>query len=269
MSDKKGSLKTKGAEIYFETKGDGESVLFIHAGIADCRMWEREYRALAKYFHVIRFDLPGYGLSSFTGGTFSYIDIINELLDYLEVEKVHIVAASFGAKIAIDYILKEQEKCLSSVLVSPAISGWQESQYLIDYGMEEERLYEDGKLEKVGLHNLKMWVLRDRGNNCVSEDIKELVMDMQMKALTKPEPKIQCEEVEEEEQIARLESINTLLVVIIGSEDVPDFQEMSDLLCKKVISSRKVVIHNTAHLPNLEAPIEFENVLLDYLLDRN
>lgn len=263
MNIKKDYIKCKGADIYFETKGEGKSILFIHAGIADCRMWENEFNLMSQYFHVIRFDLPGFGLSNFTGGSFSFSDIINDLLDHLGVNRVHIVAASFGAKIALDYISNEPQKCLNSVLVSPALSGWNESQYLVDYEVEEERLYECGKLNEVCDHNIKMWILRDRTNTCISEELRQLLMDMQMKSLSKPEPDVEPEEIEEEEQIGRLDSIETPLVVITGSEDVPDFLNMSNLLCEKIQGSKRVIVENTAHLPNLESPEEFKRILLE------
>jgi len=83
LSNNKGIFNAKGADIYFETQGKGENLLFIHAGIADRRMWDREFINMSKYFRTIRIDLPGYGLSDFTGGEYSYHEILNELLDYL------------------------------------------------------------------------------------------------------------------------------------------------------------------------------------------
>lgn len=268
MGPQKGILKKTGANIYFESKGEGESVLLIHAGICDCRMWDRQFSALSDHFNVIRFDLPGYGFSDFTGGAVSYISIINELLNYLGVGKAHIMGASFGGKIAIDYALAEQEKCLSLILTSPAIRGWKDSQELVDYEIEEERLYTEGKLQEVAKHNLNMWILRERGKDFVSDSIKDLVLDMQMKSMNKVEPESPYDEVEEEEQIDRLETLKTPLLIIIGSDDVADFISMSELLCMKVRHSRRQVIQGTAHLPNMESPIVFNDMVLNFLLKR-
>lgn len=269
MIGKKGYIKTKGVNMYFESKGTGESILFIHAGIADCRMWEREYQTLAKYYHVIRLDLPGFGLSSFTGGVFSFTDAIEELFKHLNVNNVHIVAASFGGKIAMDYILKNEEKCLSTVLISPALSGWEESQYLQDYEAEEMRLYENGLLEEVALLNYKTWILRKRSQESIDSNIKDLVMDMQLRALSKPEPDIEPEEIEEEVQINRLMNIKIPVTIVSGEEDVPDFLHISELLINEIHNSRRVLIPGTSHLPNLEVPEVFEKILLEALRNQS
>lgn len=268
-NEKQGYCKTKGANIYYETNGTGPSLLFLHAGIADCRMWEREFHIMAKHFQVIRFDLPGFGLSEFTGGSFSYTGIISGLIDHLNIDKVHILAASYGGKIAIDFVLTNQSRCLSLALLSPAISGWEGSQYLQEYGEEEGRLLEAGEFAATAELNYNMWILRERHPDMVVASIKELVIDMQMKAFTKQEPVEPCEEIAEEDSIERICEIKIPILVMIGDQDVQDFQGIADLICHKVLISSKIVIPNAAHLANLEASVLFEQTILDFFLHRN
>ena len=52
-----------GARIHFERTGEGLPVVFLHAGIADRRMWELQVPAFAKHFDVIRPDIRGFGKS--------------------------------------------------------------------------------------------------------------------------------------------------------------------------------------------------------------
>ena len=42
--------------------------------------------------------------------------------------------------------------------------------------------------------------------------------------------------------------------------------DATELLMQKVPGARKVVIHDAAHLPNLEHPEEFNRIVLDFLL---
>jgi pimeloyl-ACP methyl ester carboxylesterase len=261
-NDKQGYFKTTGSNVYYETKGTGPCLLFLHAGIADCRMWEREFHAMAEHFQVIRFDLPGFGLSEFTGGSFSYTGIISGLLDHLNVDKVHVLAASYGGKIAIDFVLTNQQRCFSLALLSPAISGWEDSQYL----QEEGRLLEAGEFAEVAELNYYTWILRGRHPELVASSIKELVVDMQLKALTKQEPDEPCEEIAEEDSIERIGVIKIPVLIMIGDQDVQDFQGIANLICHKVSTSSKVVIPNAAHLANLEAPVLFEQTILDFFL---
>lgn len=264
VSKNKGIFKTKGANIYFETKGKGENLLFIHAGIADRRMWDREFFTMSKYFKTIRIDLPGYGLSDFTGGEYSYNDILNGVLEYLSVEKTYMIAASFGGKIALDFVLSNQDKCQGMILIAPAVSGWDDSQYLLDYYSEEDKLSQLEEFEKIAALNYNTWILRNRHTESVKRDIKDLVMDMQMKSLMKKEPDTESMEIEEEDIILKLRNIKIPVLVVIGDNDVEDFQNIANLIHKEIDSSKKIVIKNATHLANLEYPELFESILFNF-----
>lgn len=262
----KNIFKATGANVYFETKGIGENILLLHAGIADSRMWDEEFNLLSKDYHVVRLDLPGYGLSEFTGGRFSYSEIISEVLNHLDIKNIHILAASFGGKLAIDYYLENPTRCLSLALLSPAVGGWEDSLYLQDYEEEEERLLEEGKIAETALFNYHTWILRGREPDTINPKVKELVIDMQMKSLTKLEPSSPYEEIEVEANIKKIKEINIPIVVINGKHDVQDFLEISDLICKEIPSAKKVTIPNAAHLANLEFPALFNEVISDFFL---
>lgn len=90
-------------------------------------------------------------------------------------------------------------------------------------------------------------------------------MDMQLKSLTNGEPHIECEEVEEEDNIYKLKNIKIPVTVVIGDNDVEDFQHIADLIQKEIDESNKIIIKNAGHLANLEHPEVFESVLLDFL----
>jgi 3-oxoadipate enol-lactonase len=64
----------------------------------------------------------------------------------------------------------------------------------------------------------------------------------------------------------RLHEITAPVLVIVGDEDVPTIFDAVDLLMEKVPHAKKAVIHDSAHLPNLEHPVEFNRLVLDFLL---
>ena len=264
ISKNKGFFKAEGADIYFEAEGEGANLLFIHAGIADCRMWDREFITMSKYFRTIRIDLPGYGLSNFTGGEYSYNNILNGILKYLKAKKTYIIAASFGGKIALNFVLANQDKCQGMILMAPAVSGWEDSKYLLDYYEEEEKLTQAGEFEKIAILNYNTWILRNRNEDVIKQESRDLVMDMQVKSLMKKELDIESIEIEEEDIILKLKNIKIPVLVVIGDKDVEDFQKIANLVHMEIDSSNKVIIKNAAHLVNLEYPEIFEKILLDF-----
>ncbi|MCP4143511.1 MAG: alpha/beta hydrolase [Chloroflexi bacterium] len=65
-------VSISGTKLYVEKAGKGETVLLIHAGIADNRMWDKQFDLLSKTNTVIRFDLRGCGDSKMSSGAFSH-----------------------------------------------------------------------------------------------------------------------------------------------------------------------------------------------------
>ena len=60
-----------GARINFERQGAGLPLFFLHAGIADLRMWEPQVDAFAVRFDVTRPDQRGFGKSELPPGPWS------------------------------------------------------------------------------------------------------------------------------------------------------------------------------------------------------
>ncbi|GGI03088.1 MULTISPECIES: alpha/beta fold hydrolase [Mammaliicoccus] len=263
----KGMFNATGANIYFESKGNGENILLLHAGIADSRMWDNKFHLLSEKYRVVRLDLPGFGLSDFTGGNYSYSNIINEILTHLDINHTHILAASFDGKIAIDFYLDHSEKCLSLALLSPALGGWQDSSFLQDYEEEEEKLLREGKIEETALFNYKTWILRNRSPELINTDVKQLVVDMQMEFLTKPESDYSCEEVETKDNILQIKNIQIPVLIINGKYDIQDFHDISELMSKELPYVKKIIIPDTAHLANLESPNHFFKLISEFFSD--
>jgi pimeloyl-ACP methyl ester carboxylesterase len=62
-----------------------------------------------------------------------------------------------------------------------------------------------------------------------------------------------------------LEHFDLPTLVIIGQLDLPDFQDIADVIAKRVPGARKVVLEGVGHMSNMEDPASFNRVLLDFL----
>ncbi len=56
-----GFVNVDGEQLYFEDAGKGHPLIFLHAGFVDCRMWDGSFDVFAERYHVIRYDLRGFG----------------------------------------------------------------------------------------------------------------------------------------------------------------------------------------------------------------
>ncbi|MCA9915780.1 MAG: hypothetical protein KC496_20640, partial [Anaerolineae bacterium] len=65
--------------------------------------------------------------------------------------------------------------------------------------------------------------------------------------------------------VQHLSDIHSPTLVLVGSLDTAQIQEMGDLLTSGIPNARKVMIDQTAHLPNMEQPVLFNSLLQDFI----
>ena len=115
-------LSGKG-KMYYEQNGVGETLIFLHGHSLDTRMWDLQWDFFSNYFHVIRLDFRGYGRSSdqTEDFQFTHVDDLIALMDFLKIEKAHIVGLSMGSFVAGDMLAMYPHRMLSCTLTSGGI----------------------------------------------------------------------------------------------------------------------------------------------------
>jgi pimeloyl-ACP methyl ester carboxylesterase len=63
----------------------------------------------------------------------------------------------------------------------------------------------------------------------------------------------------------RLGQINIPTLVIVGDLDDDTEMAITEVLTARISGAQKAVIHGTAHLPNMEKPGEFNQIVLAFL----
>ncbi len=135
-------LDTNRITTYFEDSAiagaSGSPVVLIHGHSVDLRLWDEQVPALsAAGYRVIRYDVRGHGrsMAPSTGYTWEhYAADLGDLLDRLNAEGpaaeslaldvVHIVGASMGGGIALQFALDFPTRVLSLTLVDSALPGF-------------------------------------------------------------------------------------------------------------------------------------------------
>ena len=120
-----GHCEVAGGRIYYEVEGDGEPVLFIHAGVANLRMWDQQAAALGDRYRVIRFDTRGYGRTESDHVEFSNRADAAAVLDEVGEVSAHIVGLSRGGHIALDFALEYPTRTRSLAVVAGGVGGYE------------------------------------------------------------------------------------------------------------------------------------------------
>ncbi|HKW58909.1 MAG TPA: alpha/beta hydrolase [Candidatus Dormibacteraeota bacterium] len=253
-----------GARIHYERAGAGMPVVFLHAGVADHRMWEPQVRAFAGDYDVIAPDMRGFGQSELPPRPWSPVGDVLGLIDELGLKPAHLIGCSIGGGVAIDFALEHGERISKLVLVGPGVGG-------IAFGEKYPELFADADAaEKSGDHraiqeaDARLWLDGPkRRPGYVKNPIRELFFEMNSNFDTDwasaPIEKIEPAAAE------RLHEITAPTLVVVGDNDAPPVFDAVELLMEKVPHARKAVIHDAAHLPNLEHPQEFNRVVLEFL----
>jgi pimeloyl-ACP methyl ester carboxylesterase len=254
-----------GARIHYERAGAGLPLIFLHAGIADLRMWEPQATAFAKDFDVIRLDQRGFGESELPPVSWSAVEDLVAIMDELDLKPAHLVGCSMGGAIAIDFALEHPERFSKLVLVGSAVHGFSGRP-------EHAHLYdESGAARKAGdldaLKEALMYLTLDgpyRPRGYVAEPLRTLFLDMNNRQVSSDFEKAPSRW-SDPPAATRLNEITAPTLVIVGDKDLPNVLENADLLVNSIPHARKAFIHDAAHLPNLEHPEEFNRIVLEFL----
>lgn len=274
FSAKAGFAAAAGVELYYEAAGAGHPLLLLHAGVADCRMWDEQFAVFARQYRVVRYDMRGYGQSTMPAGEFSGHGDVAGLLDWLDVDKAHLVGLSFGGCVAIDFALAHPDRVSALVLGAPAVGGLESagqnvyapSEELKRYWAQENDALECDDLEAATEANLRMWVDGpSRTPDQVDPVIRQRVYEMQYHAFTIPTPEGAKRQLLNPPAFSRLGDIQAPTLVLVGDQDVSDFRKISELVALHIPNAQRVVIPGVAHMMNMEKPSEFNRLTLGFL----
>jgi pimeloyl-ACP methyl ester carboxylesterase len=118
---------------YRDSGGDGIPVVLMHAATGSSRVWEYQVPAFtAAGFRVIAFDRRGFGRTTIAPGGVqpgTAADDLQGLMDYLHIDRFHLVGTAAGGFASIDYALSFPQR-LRSLVLANTIGGVQDESYL-------------------------------------------------------------------------------------------------------------------------------------------
>ena len=270
---KRDFLDVHGGKLYYEVLGTGHSLVLLHAGIANLRMWDEQVTAFSKHYQVICYDARTYGKSTSEAVEFSNCQDLLGLLNHLNIDKAHVLGISRGGSIAMDFTLEFPEKVSSLIMVASNPSGFdytEDSEIEKTYFERDEGLSETKNAEAMANLDVEMWVdgpgqKPGRADKSVREKVRAMTLERYQTyfaAFPEPEPTplpLKPPAVE------RLASIAVPTLVITGSLDFSYTHAAAKVMAGDIPNSKHVSIPDVAHMVNMEKPKEFNKVVLEFL----
>jgi pimeloyl-ACP methyl ester carboxylesterase len=254
------------ALIRGESAGFGVPVVFLHAGVADRRMWAEQMRALSSEgCHVVAYDRRGFGETETADEPFSHVVDLEAVLDRLGLNAVILVGCSAGGALAIDFALENPRRVVAMVLVSTWVSGAQPEMPDEVEDLEEQLAYaiETDNTSRANRIAAQLWLDGPTSpEGRVDGPVRDLFLEMNGKALEHPRL---TQEEPSDTAMDHLGLINAPVLLVAGTLDGADTLERHDDLAEALPDALSVMIEDAAHLPNLEQPDEFNDALLQFI----
>ena len=261
-----GYAPSDGARLHYEVSGEGSALVFVHAGVADHRMWDPQVDAFTSRYKVIRFDLRGFGKSTMPNESFALRDDLLAVLRHLGIIKAALVGCSMGGATAIDFTLEHPEMVTALVPVGAGVGGWDDWSEESGKLMTEMRnAVRDGDTDAAFEISARYWIDGpSRDASQVDPAYRELARQLHRANFSLE--LFQHNEVPlNPPAIERLGEIKCPTMVVIGGSDAQDLRKVAQHLAKEISGATLRTIANAAHLPSLEHPIEFNRLLADFL----
>ena len=259
-----GVAKFGQSEIYYEIAGSGApTVILIHGGMLDCHMWDGQFELLAKTRRVLRYDASAHGKSPLPPDAYWDHADLRELMSHLEIESAVLVGLSLGGKTAINLALENPERVEAIVAVSSGLSGYR---FDSDFYLKQKDImiqsWRAGEFDGVVEGFQRCWTDGpDRAPEEVDPEVREKVRAMARNGI---EHAMEGRTIDPP-ATERLDELELPMLMVVGELDMPGILDIADQVVAANANAELVKIPDVAHMVNMEAPDEFNALLLEYL----
>jgi len=225
-------------------------------------MWDPQWSTFSASYRAIRYDLRGYGASSAPAGPYSHVDDYLALTEFLRARPAHLVGLSMGGRYALRVAVQNPEAVRSLTLADTALDGhtwtpeWLQSWQRITQAARrddiagarqlwlEHPLFGPAGQQPAVAAALETMVARYSGWHWREKD----------QDVTPAPPTVEV-----------LATISVPTLMIVGELDLPDFRNIAQRIAADMPHVTLRTIAKSGHMANLEAPREFNDLVLEHL----
>ena len=255
------------ATLAAEVVGNGDPVVFLHAGVCDSRMWRAQLDGVGAGNRAIAYDRRGCGETQAEKEDFSAVADLMAVIDAMaNGTPAILIGCSEGGRIALDAALRHPSSVRALVLIAPSVTGAPEAIYPPEAKSLMAQLkeaQEAGDLDQVIAIKARLWLdgpMEPEGR--VMGQARRLFFDMNAIALRSPPVGLNLDVAP---AFHRLGEISAPTLVIQGDFDFPHIQKRSRHIATTVLSGSCHELTGAAHLPNLERPAEVTDLLVEFI----
>ena len=252
-----GFADTPNARLWhWDTGGTGDAIILCHPASQGCAIWEHQRDVFAKAgYRVVAYARRGYDRSE-TGslddpGTI--IGDLSNLLDWLEIDRAHLLGAAAGGITATGFAVAHPERTLSAILagtiVSPDEDKWRE--FYGRLGIAEVRAAVPVEFLELGPafraaspEGAKRFAELSEAAQPTTPVSQRLGVTVNWQALEQLQPPV---------------------LLVTGEADLFAPPPLHEIIAAHLPSPQMTTMRAIGHAPYWEAPAAFNDIVLDFL----
>ena len=245
-------------------KNDTVPIVFIHGVGLTKEIW-RPQVDFFKDRNLLTYDLLGHGDTPLKKTQLNFEDFTKQLLnliDELNINKIHLVGFSLGSIIARHFAAEHSNRLSSLVLHGSIYKRSMEQKRVIENRFELIKKSRSASRKS----SLRRWLSEEfiKNNKEIYNKIYAMLENIDHKNLLKAYKLFVFYE-DDDDMINKIKA-NTL--VTTGQFDVGSTTEMAKNLSNQIKSSKYIEIKNGKHLCNIECAVDF-NKTIELFIDQN
>ncbi len=252
-------VETRAGSLYFEKSGKGFPLVLLHPLGMSTWVWEAIRGGLSEQFTVYAFDMLGHGKSDKPKHEFSisdYAESLDDACQVLNIHRAHFIGNSVGACLAIEMASRYPDRVDKLVLVGCPVWNISESEERIkafqfdfdDAGLPKPRTLQELK-EKSTFANPTEQLL-------LSVNQSRLQAGIWVKNLSTA--------LAYYDVYSKLNLVNASKTLILYGE-ADRLLPAAPILKHNIIRSLSITIPGVGHVPQVENPGTFTNILNEFL----
>ena len=265
-----------GHDMAYRMEGSGPALLLLHGIASSSRTWRDVIPRLSDRFTVVAPDLMGHGQSEKPVGDYSlgaFATGIRDLLEVLDIDRASVVGQSFGGGVAMQLAYQHPERCERLVLVDSGGLG-REVNWMLRFmtlpGSEYVmpgifpgfvRDWGDSLLRAINNRGIRLGRIAEMWSAYASlaEAENRQAFARTIKAVIDPGGQT----ISAMDRLYLAASMPTLIVWGERDDIIPVDHAYS--AHEAVPGSRLVIIEGVGHFPQIEAPEQFVEALVDFI----
>ena len=246
-----GFADVNGTRLYYEARGTGPALLFLHGFTLDRRMWSRQVEVLAATHRVVAYDARGFGRSALPGTeAYRHCEDAAALCEHLGLRSVTVVGQSIGAHQMLEFAIARPDLVSGYVAVAP--SGLATVPFPPDvlamFAAIREAAASRSLDEAKAIWSRGGWFAPAREDLLLARELDAMLADYSGWHWTHANPARNLEPPAAE----RLGALRIPALVIHGERDLAYNDEVSRALAAGIAGSRLLRLPRASHMANME-----------------